>query len=112
LTFKDQQPPWVYEKVDSPKLPDAQLKEYAGTFWSEELGVAYRIALKDGRLVLQRRKSKDRPLLPISADLFVGDEVGAVRFVRGTGRRVAGFLRSTGRIRRLKFTRQGGDALK
>jgi CubicO group peptidase (beta-lactamase class C family) len=102
------QPARVYEKVDTPTLPDARLKDYAGTFWSEELGVAYQVALKDGQLVLQRRKSKDRPLVPTVADRFVNDEVGAVSFTREARRRVTGFLLSVGRIRRLKFTRQGG----
>jgi Beta-lactamase len=98
--------PRVFEKVDPITLSEAQLQDYVGTYWSEELGVYYRVLVKDGKLVLRRRKSSDLPLTPFMADSFVNDDLRFLRFARGPGRRITGFGLSSGRIRRLRFVRQ------
>lgn len=38
------------KKKDSIKLTEEQIRNYAGDYWSEELGVTYRLGLTDGKL--------------------------------------------------------------
>ncbi len=86
--------------------PVAQLAQFAGAYWSDELRVSYRVELKDSALVLHPFKHPAQPLLPGFADAFVGGQAGTVRFVRTKGV-VTGFRLTGGRVRNVAFVKEG-----
>jgi hypothetical protein len=59
---------------------------------------------RDGSLRLERLKATPAPLTPLVADTFTSP-LGIIRFVRGEGNRVTGFVLDSGRIRRMRFTK-------
>ena len=88
-----------------PNLTSERLAGYAGTYASEELDVQLTIAVREGRLVLQRREADDAPLKPVYDDDFASP-VGSLRFSRDASGRVTGFAIYNGRIRNVQFTRR------
>ena len=80
----------------------AQLAAYAGTYHSEELGATYTLTVRDSTLVFGTRWAEDQVLRPAYADAFAGPFL--VGFTRRGGR-VDGLLMSTGRVRKVRFTR-------
>jgi CubicO group peptidase (beta-lactamase class C family) len=87
----------------------AELAQYTGDYYSEELGTTYRILLRDGVLVAEHRRHTDTPLTGTVRDRFVGDNwwFRSVQFSRDDAGRVDGFLLSGGRVRNLRFVREG-----
>jgi CubicO group peptidase (beta-lactamase class C family) len=86
-----------------------QLKEFTGTFYSEELEVMYTLLVRDGKLVVRHRKG-EIVMQPLQPDGFKGDfgEYGGaiqLRFTRDAGHEVGGFLLTSGRVRNLRFVR-------
>ena len=84
--------------------PPAQLAEFAGEYWSDELRVTYRVDLKDSGLVVHPFKHPAKPLRPAFADAFVAGDAGTIRFVRTKGR-VTGFRLTGGRVRNVAFVK-------
>ncbi len=82
----------------------AELSRFAGTYWSEELRVSYRVELKDSTLVLRPFKHPAQPLRPAFVDAFVGGSAGTVRFIRTKGV-VTGFRLTGGRVRNVEFAK-------
>lgn len=80
-----------------------QLKEFAGTYRSEEIEPPYRIVATDTGLRLERLKATPAPLVPLVTDVFTSP-FGFIRFVRD-GNRVTGFVLDGGRVRRMKFSK-------
>ena len=79
-----------------------ELAQFAGVYWSDELRVSYRVAVKDSALVVHPFKHEAQPLRPSYADAFVGGRIGTVRFVRTKGA-VTGFRLTSGRVRNVHF---------
>ena len=79
--------------------------DYVGTYWSDDLGVDYRIDLVDGALQVWHRKIGSRPLVPRAPDRFSvpGMQITFTRDGRG---RVTGFTGSAGRVRQVRFDRR------
>lgn len=84
-------------------------------FYSEDLGSAWEIAVRGGRLILRRPGADDRPLTPSVPDVFLdlvwwpsAFSVG-VQFVRDAAGRVTGFtfsaLRHYETVRNVRFDR-------
>ncbi len=68
--------------VEQPLLTTEQLAaDYTGMYYSEALGTAYHVDVKDGKLVIRHPRYSDRPLQPTDKDEFVGS-IGIVRFSR------------------------------
>jgi CubicO group peptidase (beta-lactamase class C family) len=86
-------------------LTSERLAAYAGTYASEELDVQLTIAVRDGRLVLQRREAEDAPLEAVYEDDFASP-IGSLRFSRDASGRVTGFGIYNGRIRNVRFMRR------
>ena len=81
--------------------PAMELREYAGTYFSEEAEVFYRLAEEGGKLVQRRLRYKPKELKPQVRDVFSGDMT--LRFVRDPGGKVTGLLASTSRARNIRF---------
>jgi CubicO group peptidase (beta-lactamase class C family) len=96
------------EKFEPVELDAQQLKEFAGDFYSDELGTTYTLAVVDGKLVAQHRRHEDIPLNPTKKDMFLGEQwfFRQVRFTRDRENRITGFRLSGGRVRNLRFDKK------
>lgn len=87
-----------YHRV-GPPLDRSAFTQYEGRYWSDELGVSYRVVLRSDTLQLRDDRGEDAPLVPLFRDGFDGP--GTVRFERD----------STGIVTAMTFTTRGVDAL-
>ncbi len=89
----------------APTMTPGQLAEYAGTYFSDELEVAYRLFVKDGELLLQIRSRSPTPVTIVRNDMAAA-RVGRVAFERDDEGRITGFTLNAGRVRNLRFVRR------
>jgi hypothetical protein len=94
-----------YRKMPAARPAPEALGEYAGTFYSEELDVDWKVAAVDGKLVVQRRRFPNATLTPLWPDAFRANSL-LFRFSRGADGRVSGVVVGAGRVRQLRFVRQ------
>jgi CubicO group peptidase (beta-lactamase class C family) len=91
-----QQPAWRPESE--------HLRQYAGDYYSPELGVVYAVDLREQGLVLTHHRLSDAGLAPQVEDVFrFGSRM--LRFERGADGIVTGFRISGSRVRNLAFIR-------
>jgi CubicO group peptidase (beta-lactamase class C family) len=86
----------------------AQLTQFAGDYYSPELGTSYTLVVKDGKLIAQHRRHDDIALTELDGDLFSSNRwfFQTVQFTRDAEKRITGFRLSSGRVRNLRFDRQ------
>jgi hypothetical protein len=96
---------------EPPFKPDAAaLSGYAGRYRSDELDVVYDVAPADSGLTVKHPKLGTVRLQPLFPDAFQGsgETIGFLaRFTRDAKGRVDGFLVTAGRVRRVRFEKQG-----
>ncbi|HLN64100.1 MAG TPA: serine hydrolase domain-containing protein [Symbiobacteriaceae bacterium] len=85
-------------------LGDADLQQYAGTYYSDELDTTYRIAPENGDLVARHLRREDLRCVPVAPDTFVAGSL-TLRFVRN-GSHIAGLRLDGVRVRNLWFARR------
>jgi hypothetical protein len=85
---------------------EAQIKEYTGTFYSEELDVRYVITARAGSLVVRPGMGEEVEAGPMKKDVFAAGRF-MIEFDRDGKGRVSGFRISTGRVLNLKFVKTG-----
>ena len=83
-----------FDKPDSPGCALAVIKE------------GQIIYLKDDRLVIRRKKFEDTALTPTFSDAFSNSDLGGLRFIRDSAKRVSGFELNAGRVRHLQFSKE------
>lgn len=88
-----------------PTADDHSKTEHAGSFWSAEIEERYEILLIDGQMHLRRTGRSDVVLEPAFLDAYHAPGVGLIRFSREADE-VSGFLISTPRARRVRFSRE------
>ncbi len=90
-----------------PKKP-ASLKQFEGTFWSDELETEYTILLKEGKLTAQHIRHGEIPLLPAGKDRFSTREwfMPEVNFLRDGSNWISGLTLGGGRVTAVRFTRK------
>ncbi len=98
----------IAPKVEPFTLNPSQMAEFAGDFYSEELGTTYSIVVRDSGLVVQHRRHEDFRLTPQSEGTFTGAVwfFRQIQFERDKENRIAGFRVSSGRVRNLQFVRK------
>jgi CubicO group peptidase (beta-lactamase class C family) len=94
---------WVAAPVASPT--PAELADYAGTYYSDELDVKYDVWVNDTRLALRHRPEPAVALGPAYADAFDFGEGRVIRFTRDQAAKVDGLEIFAGRVRHLRFER-------
>jgi CubicO group peptidase (beta-lactamase class C family) len=99
----DNTKPLLFQRVNE-NPPTINLAQYEGVYYSPELDVEWKVANKNGRLVIERRRFEDMPLQPLFVDAFQGQ--GFVRFTRNTSGRIDGFRLGVGRVRNLRFEKR------
>ena len=106
LTVKvNSQPPTVGKWMEPFAPSEDALKEYAGSYFSEELDTRYDLNLKSGALQVQIGHKETVPLLPQKKDSFSAGDLAQIQFLRDAGGAITGFTVSTGRVRNLKFAK-------
>jgi len=102
----------IFEAVQ-PALPTpAQLAEYVGEYYSDELQVTYKVVLEKGKLYLRKGygrvgnnfRSKDF-LLPTITDQFNGGSI-SLHFIRNSRNQIAEYTLSVGRVKDLHYVRK------
>ena len=81
-------------------VPKTDLPSFAGEYRSDELDVTYTVAIRDSSLILQ-----SSTLYPFSRDAFVGDYMGAVRFLRDARGSITAFTLNRSNARGVRFER-------
>ncbi len=90
-----------------PPADTSKLSEYEGAYYSDEIDSTYRVTLKDGTLVVTRKKGGQTQLTPRFRDAFGSLGIlGVFRFTRDAQNSVNGFRLSAGRIRNFLFVKQ------
>lgn len=98
----------VLERVQKPQSQAANLSEYAGTYYSEDLGVSWTLGIRDARLIRTQWMFPPQELKPILPDTFTGDlseGTYALRFTRNDAGKIDGFAVGTSMVRPLRFSR-------
>jgi len=98
--------PSILERVEVEKLTPAQLAEYAGEYYSDELDVTYALEAKDYKLSFRiAQRGENLVLEPGIKDVFSvrGNET---HFFRNHQDRVTGFELNAGRVKGIKFVRK------
>lgn len=115
---KEQRKPEETEKKEKTEisLTAQQLQSYAGDYWSEELGVAYRLAVADGRIkVVGMRDGSGSPrvnnfpaelLRSTGTDEFEVGKSGVTLHFNHAGPSASGFTLDAGRTKGISFLRK------
>lgn len=102
---EDNMPPVVGTRT-KPYAPNEDgLKQYAGTYYSDELDTRYDLKLNSGALHVQIGHNDDMSLVPLEEDFFSAGNFAKIRFLRDGNGAITGLTVSTDRVRNLKFTR-------
>ena len=103
------QSPVTFEAVEMVSPSAAQLAEYVGDYYSEELGVTYKVALEDGKLFIRHEnRYKDLPrqaLEPTVRDTFTIQGIN-LNFKRDDQKRVNALTVDAGRVRNIRFVKR------
>jgi hypothetical protein len=93
------------KRLNASPATATQLIQFAGDYYSPELGTTYTLVVKDGKLVAQHRRNDDISLTELNGDLFAGNRwfFQTVQFARDNEKRITGFRLSSGRARNLRF---------
>jgi len=96
----------IPEKKDTPKFT-SDLREFQGTYYSEELSTTYIVKVKDGKLIMTHYRLSDTPLTQIGENKFSGiNSFGfEMEFMR-SGKKVAGFKISNFGAKNVKFQKK------
>jgi CubicO group peptidase (beta-lactamase class C family) len=97
--------PQVFERYQPVSLTAADAAKYAGTFESSELEAAYKIEVKDGKLVLRVNWQDPTALEPTVRDEFKGPDGETLVFRRDAKGQITGFDVFAGRVRNILFTK-------
>jgi CubicO group peptidase (beta-lactamase class C family) len=98
------------KRISSRPTTEADLAEYTGDYYSEELGTTYTVTLQSGALVVTHRRHDDITLKAMGVDNFQGNRwfFQRVRFTRDNGNRVSGFRLTGSRVRNVRFDKRVG----
>jgi len=96
----------VFERIAPPPSSAAELAAFAGTYYSDELDVTYRVGVRDTALVLQVADQPEVDLSRTARDSFARAGGMALRFSRAKNNRPDGFLLFAGRVKNLHFVRR------
>jgi hypothetical protein len=103
--YQDAEKTDTYESFMLVKPTPGQLKEYRGDYYSDELQVTFRLALKEGKLHFVHKNAPELPLQPTLKDKFT---LGGYRinFIREEENKLTGFILDAGRVKNLRFDKK------
>ena len=85
----------------------SQIEQYAGIYYSPELGSEYMISNRDGQLKMQNFRLGEFSLGidPTTENQF-SSNIGSIKFYKDTQNKIVGFKLSGGRIQNIKFEKR------
>ncbi len=104
--FVEDEKPEVFESVEVVSPGANQLTEYEGSYYSGELNVSYALLLEGEEIYIQRRNAPKNPLRAGPSDVFWVGEMTFL-FSRDHNGQVNGFQLNTGRVKNIRFTKNG-----
>jgi len=105
-TVTGENEPTAVAKRIEPYLPTEEaLREYRGSYYSDELDTRYDLTMKSGELRVQVGHNEDAPVLPMKKDFFSVAGQAQIKFLRDAQGAITGFAISTGRVLNLKFAK-------
>jgi hypothetical protein len=96
------------KRIEAEPLKPADLAQYAGDYYSDELGTTYSLVVENEQLVARHRRHEDIKLTGILRDSFLGNRwfFQRVQFTRDNENRITGFRLSGGRVRNMRFDKR------
>lgn len=96
--------PIISQAYIKPNYTADDLKEYAGSYYSEELDTGYDLVVKEGKLVATHTRHTDMEFTVAKADVFLGNRwfFSNIQFIR-EGNQIMGMQVSSGRVKNLWF---------
>ncbi len=100
--------PVLYTTYSPRKYNEDELAQFAGTYYSEELGTTYIMEVRDGRLTASHRRHSDISFEPLKTNTFQGNQwyFRTVEFERDNNGEIPGMGVSSVRVRDLWFDKQ------
>ncbi len=100
--------PVSYTRYSPREYDEDELTDFAGTYYSDELGTVYTFKVKDGRLTASHRRHSDIIFSPLKEDTFEGNRwyFRTVQFERDEAGNIRGMYVSSGRVRDLWFEKR------
>jgi len=100
----------TFERYTPAAPTSAELQEYAGTYYSDELDAPFVGSVRERGLVVTLASGDETPFTPTVRDAFASATQLAVMFVRDANRRVSGFTVNAGRVRGIAARRRAAAA--
>jgi len=97
--------PVTFEAIQLASPTPAQLAEYVGDYYSDELQFTYRMVLEDGKLFFRYRNAPKKPLSPTLNDMFKVS-YATIHFIRDHQNKISAFTLSSERARNIHFVRK------
>jgi len=91
------------QRIEPPKLSDAELAAYTGSYKSTELDATYTVKVEQGTLKLRYGWKPAEELTPLTKDEFESGGYGTIVFQRGANGQVNGFSINTVEARDIGF---------
>jgi CubicO group peptidase (beta-lactamase class C family) len=95
----------IYEPVTAATPKEAELVEYVGSYFSQELDTIYHLRVEKEGLQFFMKDGRGHPMQPTFHDAFITDGV-QFEFKRDTKGKIIGFVLGAGRVRNVSFARQ------
>jgi CubicO group peptidase (beta-lactamase class C family) len=84
----------------------ASLGQFAGSYFSDELGAIYEITVSGSELTVRRPRGKPESLTPRDAVTFETAAIGRLNFTLGPDGRAERFVLDAGRVQNITFVRR------
>jgi len=97
--------PITFEAIQLMSPTSAQLAEYVGDYYSDELHFTHKLVLEDDKLLFRHKNAPRNPLSPTLSDMFKvhGD---TIHFIRDDQNEISAFSLCSERIRNIRFIRK------
>ncbi|NND79828.1 MAG: beta-lactamase family protein [Maribacter sp.] len=106
IVVQENQPDFIAEAYEYVEPSKVDLKQYEGSFFSEELDTRYLFTVFNGVLMAKHRRNSDIPNKMIKADYFNNPAGVQLQFVRDNTNGIIGINVTTGRVRDLWFQKE------
>ena len=95
-------PVQTYESYERYRTTQEELKDYTGTYRSDELDANFELSIERNRLTFTHRNAPSGALVPLTKDIFT---IGNMRimFSRNDEGTITSFLINAGRVQNLRF---------
>ena len=105
LYYQERANSYMLQKMSAISLPTAELKRYAGTYYSPELNKSYHLSVRKGKLGLRIFYFIHIPFQALAGDIFLADLMGnnSLLFRKNDKGEITGFEFSREAVHTLQF---------